>query len=222
MSQSPLPDPADIDAIVFDLGGVLLSWAYSKYRHKPEDWAPSLMDQAWETRLGMEPGDFIRRIWDSDMHRKAFVGELTFEEFWPMVQAELGIDDSELAELFEDYWVITYFEPEVADALRALRPRYRTAALSNAWSNARHEVTERYGLDQFLDLMVISGEFGAAKPDPRIYQEVLRQLAVPAERTLFIDDMPENVDAARKLGIHAAVSGSTERLLEIIGPFTEA
>jgi len=50
--------------------------------------------------------------------------------------------------------------------------------------------------------MFFSAEVGLAKPDSRFYQLALSYLQVYPEEVVFLDDVPENVDTARLLGIH--------------------
>src|SRR5690606_8000559 len=57
-------------------------------------------------------------------------------------------------------------------------------------------------LDAF-DGILVSGREKLIKPDPRIYSLMLNRFGLKAEQTVFVDDMPVNVDAARKLGLHA-------------------
>lgn len=211
----PLP-PDQVDAVILDLGGVVLSWAFGKYRMVADDFPPQLMDAAWEKRLGLSSGDMVRLLWGSELHRRAEVGEIKFENFWPMVGETLNLSEDDLAELFEDYWSICCVRPDVADAIRLLRQRYRVGALSNAWSNARGEVTRRYSLDRLFDFMVISAEFGVAKPDKRIYDEALRNISSPANRVVYIDDVQENVSAAARAGFIALRSTNDEELLGIL------
>lgn len=209
-------DPAQIRGVALDIGGVLLSWAYGRYRVAKDDWAPGRMDAAWEERLGLEPGDFIRRVWDTPQHERATTGEIPFDQYWPMVGRDLGLSSRELFELWEDYWVISRLDWRVAVAVHGLRPRYKVAALSNAWSNAREEVSRRFGLDGLVDFMVISGEVGVAKPDRRIYDLLLSEMAEAPQHVLFIDDVEENVSAARDMGIRAVQTRSTTELLLVL------
>ena len=51
-----------------------------------------------------------------------------------------------------------------------------------------------------------------AKPDPAIYRHVLKELGTRPEETLFLDDKPVNVEAARALGILALQFSTVERL----------
>ena len=209
-------NPDRVDAVVLDLGGVVLSWAFGKYRILAEDFPPQLMNAAWEKRLGLRSGDMVRLLWASELHRRAEIGELKFEDFWPMVGQTLNLNADGLAELFEDYWSICCVRPDVTDAIHLLRRRYRVGALSNAWSNARSEVNRRYALDRLFDFLVISAEFGVAKPDRSIYLEALRKTNSPANRVVYVDDVQENVCAAASAGFIAMQSTTDEQLLNIL------
>ena len=64
---------------------------------------------------------------------------------------------------------------------------------------------------------VFSCRLGVIKPEPGIYRSCLEALKVPAASTLFLDDTPENVSAARALGMQAAVFRSpAETLVPLI------
>ncbi|MCA9936747.1 MAG: HAD family phosphatase [Anaerolineales bacterium] len=56
-----------------------------------------------------------------------------------------------------------------------------------------------------LDAVIMSNEVGLMKPDPAIYRLALARLGATAVTTLFIDDIPENVQAAQALGISGIV-----------------
>jgi putative hydrolase of the HAD superfamily len=75
---------------------------------------------------------------------------------------------------------------------------HRVGVLSNSWANTYPD-----NLAVLVDGVVISGEVGLRKPDPKIYALALDQLDVSAARTVFVDDAPINVDAALALGMRA-------------------
>ena len=179
-------------AVVFDIGGALLSYAEGVD-----------VDGAWERRLGLAPGDLARLVWNTPIQQAAERGELAFERFWRDASAALGIDDAAAAELYEDCWRLAVLEPEVERWVRSLRPRYRLATLSNGWSDARRQCSERYGIEHLLDVMVFSAEEGIAKPDAEIYRRTLARLDVHAHEALFLDDRVENVNTARAVGMQA-------------------
>ncbi len=53
---------------------------------------------------------------------------------------------------------------------------------------------------------------GLEKPDPKAYQLLLEKVELPANEVVFIDDLEENVEAAKKLGIDAIVFKSAEQV----------
>ena len=77
---------------------------------------------------------------------------------------------------------------------------YRLVGLSN-WSAEKFKLTrERYDLFKLFDDIIISGEVKTMKPDRAIFDIALRKIGLRAEECLFIDDSPNNVEAAAALG----------------------
>jgi len=69
-----------------------------------------------------------------------------------------------------------------------------------------------FDLTEVFDVVADSSYLGMRKPDPMIYQYVLKQLDIAPEEALFLDDYPSNVHAAQALGIHAFQVGSDIQL----------
>jgi len=65
-----------------------------------------------------------------------------------------------------------------------------------------------------FDVLVWSYQLLMAKPDPAIYRHLLKELGTRPEETLFLDDRPVNVEAARALGMKALEFSTIERLRE--------
>jgi len=63
------------------------------------------------------------------------------------------------------------------------------------------DVEATTGLSRWLEWSFVSCELGLRKPDPRVYHEVVRRLAVAPERCVFVDDRERNVAAAREAGM---------------------
>ena len=85
----------------------------------------------------------------------------------------------------------------------SLRPRYKTALLSNAWPEARASLEKRRGLGAVADVLILSCEEQLMKPDTRIYQLAAERLGVAPEEALFVDDHLPNVEGARDAGMRA-------------------
>ncbi len=72
--------------------------------------------------------------------------------------------------------------------------------LSNAWPSLRR-LHRRLGLDRFVKAMVISAEEGVSKPDARLFRTALEALGELPGQTVFVDDWPDHVEAANRLGM---------------------
>lgn len=179
-----------IEAVVFDLGNTVFTSTSTGFR-----------DDRWERELGLEPGVFSHKVWGSPMERAALVGSVSFSEFWAWVGETLDLDDRQLAALDAGMWEGIVLLPEVVGLLSRLQGRYRVAALSNAWSDARGHTESRFGIDELLEFIAYSCEIGFAKPDRRAFLAVTDRLGVLPEHTLFIDDSLANINAAAELGM---------------------
>lgn len=180
-----------ITAVLFDFGGVLL---------RTEDPAGR---QRWETRLGLAPHGLSRLVFDSDTARRATAGQATVAEVWDHVATTLQLEPGVLAELQKDFWSGDRLDTELVALIRSLRPRYKTAILSNAWPDGRALFTELFSAADTFDTFIISSEEGLAKPDARLYQLAVERLGVAPAEAVFVDDFLHNVEGARAAGLHA-------------------
>src|SRR5690606_1373618 len=91
---------------------------------------------------------------------------------------------------------------DVVGILRELRDRpVRLYALSNFSGELYRQIRSKFEFLTWFDGLLISGDEGLVKPDPRIYRLLLDRYQLTAGRTVFIDDRPENVDAACTAGL---------------------
>jgi putative hydrolase of the HAD superfamily len=72
--------------------------------------------------------------------------------------------------------------------------------LSNDLSEWSRKLRDRFNLERYLRCFVISGDVGLRKPDPKIFQYLIRRLHVDAGNAVFVDDNPKNLDSATELG----------------------
>jgi len=175
-----------IQAVVFDIGGVL-------ERNPPTLWRPR-----WETRLGLQPGTIDARL--EDIWRDGSIGAIESADFEQALSERLGIDP---AELVEEIWSEYLGQPNepMQTYFAGLRPRWRTAILSNSFVGAREREERRYGFSRMCETIVYSHEEGLKKPDPRFYALLCNKLGLPPESVVFLDDVPANAAAAQAFGI---------------------
>lgn len=190
-----------IQAIIWDLGGVIA---------RTEDPTPR---QKLASRLNTTPKELIRLFFFSQSALQATLGQITSRQHQEAVRSALGLSNEEFLPIWREFWAGDEVDKELVDFIRNLRPRYKTALLSNAWDNLREVLSKHWRIDDAFDEMVISSEVGIAKPDPRIYQLMLDKLRLSPDQTVFIDDFPENIEAAQTLGMQAILFHSREQAI---------
>jgi putative hydrolase of the HAD superfamily len=195
-----------IEAVVFDIGGV--------FEITPDlGWAP-----AWESRLGLAPGEIGRRM--GDAWRDGGIGAISEADVQQAARDRLGLDEGQLAAFMADLWrdYLGTANTELIEYAGRLRPRYRTGILSNSFVGAREREQAAYGFEDLVDEIVYSHECGLSKPDPRAYALVCARLEVEPAKTVFVDDTAMCVEGARRTGLHAVLfSGNAQAIGEIEG-----
>ncbi len=179
-----------IQAVFFDLGGVILRTEYQAPR------------QHLAERLGMEYEDLVRIVFESETARKASVGEVTEDEHWAAVTRKLKRDPSEANILRDEFFGGDVIDLKLVAFLRSIKPHYKTGLISNAWSGLRAYILEKK-FDDAFHIMTISAEVGVAKPGAKIYHFALEQAGVQPEAAVFVDDFIDNVEGARAVGMSA-------------------
>jgi putative hydrolase of the HAD superfamily len=94
--------------------------------------------------------------------------------------------------------------PNVA-LVRALRPAWRLAIVSNADVTLRARLSDGLGIIDLFDDVVCSAEVGWAKPEAEIYALACRRLGVPPTACVFVDDHQPNVAAAEAAGMRGVL-----------------
>ena len=185
----PSPSRIPIDAVVFDLGGVLIDWDPRHLYRKlfPGD------EAAMET--------FLATVTTPEWNARQDAGR-SFGEGVAELQTRYP-DQAELIEAYGTRWAETLggvIDDSVAllDALR--RRAVPLYGLTN-WSKENFPIArERFDFLDWFEGIVVSGEEGVAKPDPEIFKILLERYALDARATLFIDDDSQNVEVAEGLG----------------------
>ncbi len=119
-----------------------------------------------------------------------------------------------------DFWkawrLLLGKEKQTQNILRDLRGKYRLWLLSN--TNPRHiqdEIEKKYLFPKLIDGAIYSFEVGVRKPDKAIYKIAMKKANVnKAHESLFIDDLYENVRAAKNIGMNSIHFKSTQQLKE--------
>lgn len=134
-------------------------------------------------------------------------GEIGLEEFEPWLAGKLadrtGGAVVEAAGLKERIFAGMEPDARMAEAVGALHAAgVKTALLSNSWGATGYE---RSRFPDLFDDVVISAEVGMRKPDAEIYLLTARRLGVEPAACVFVDDLEQNVEAARAVGMTGVV-----------------
>jgi len=191
---------ANIDAVVFDIGGVLLDW---------------------------DPRHLYRKLFDDEQAMERFLGEICTMRWHhahdlgvPMQRscAVLAAAHPEYAEMI---WAWGRRSEEMisgqiggtVELLRELKaagvPCY---ALTNMEAETYPVRRERYEFMRWFDGTVVSAFEGTAKPDPEIFRRLLGRYRLVAPATAMIDDKPVNLDAAKRLGMQPVLFEGPDQL----------
>jgi putative hydrolase of the HAD superfamily len=191
-------------AVIFDYGMVLTE------PQDPEAYAALL-------RITGLPQTRFESLYWADRHAYD-EGKLTGIAFWQKFLREAGLDrqlgQSAVEEL--NRWDARMWTTQNLDMLawqQQLKQRgLLTAILSNIGDNVLASVEREFDWIHRFDVLVWSYQVHMAKPTPAIYRLVLKELGTQPEETLFLDDKPVNVQAARALGMRAIEFSTIERL----------
>ena len=192
--------------IVFDYGGVIC--------FDPPEEAGVLLSEA----IGAPPAEFWPAYWAD---RAAYdQGVLDAAGFWHKTGARLGRPIEAdllpvLAELDRRTW--THLNDDTIALLEELAGEGAALALL---SNAPAELARHIESQPWAELFrhrFFSADLRLVKPDPEIYLRVCEGLGAAPEDLVFIDDRPENLDAARELGITPILYTDTPSLRAELG-----
>lgn len=194
---------SDIDAVVFDLGGVLIEWDPRRLYQQllPAEEIDAFLDEV----------DFLAWNHSCDAGLP-----------WDDAVAELSARYPHRAELIAAYparfaeSLVGSFEDTVA-ILRDLRDTdVRLLALTNWPAESFRHARERFDFLEAFEGIVVSGEERVAKPDPRIFTVLINRYGLDPAATLFIDDAPRNVAAAQQAGLHAVRFTGADELRRVL------
>jgi putative hydrolase of the HAD superfamily len=162
---------------------------------------------------GLNGEDFDRHYWK---HRHSYDLGMTGQEFWAKVAQDAGTSFSaeQINLLIEsDIMMWTSLNEEMLGWVVALQNAgFRTAILSNMVWEILGYMRQEFGWLAHFTHHTWSCELGIGKPDPAIYIHTCEKLDLVPEEVLFLDDKPENIAAAAKVGLHAIQFTSIDQL----------
>ena len=201
--------PGGADALLFDLGGVVIDIDFNRVFAR---WAEHAARDVSVVRSQFSVGE---------AHRRHEIGAISDNEYFASLRSSLGIDISD-AQLLDGWNQIFVDEvPGIADLLAHAAPRIPLYAFSN--TNCAHEMhwSKRFaGVMGNFRKIFVSSSIGMRKPDAEAFRYVVSEIGVPAERIVFFDDGPANIEGARASGlqvVHVKSVADVAAALEALG-----
>ena len=194
-------------AVLVDVGGVLVH----------ANWHDVL--RRWEPELGAPPDQALAAMFRG-FDDTVLIGRRAAEEHWKEAEARLGLGDGRIWALIDDLAKSESLDTELLTFIAALRPRYKTAIVSNGWTDFR-TAQRRRDLDELVDEVVISAEVGVAKPSRRIFEIALDRLGVAANDAVFVDDHERHLAAARTLGLQTVRYETAQQVVAALSNLLE-
>ena len=189
MNQPPL-SPGAADALLFDLGRVVLDIDFSKAL------------TCWATHAGCTPADLAARFVREEPYRQHEIGKIDDAAYFESLRATLGIGITD-TQFLEGWNAIFAGEmPGIAPLLARAAKRMPLYAFSNTNRPHVEHFSKAYAdvLGHFRE-MFLSSTIGLRKPEAAAYDHVVKAIGVPASRILFFDDLAENIEGARACGL---------------------
>lgn len=175
-----------MEAFIFDIGNVLLTFDYGRVHSVLHDAGMAVTDLPAVQELAMR-------------YERGMVGN---GEFLSALSAFAGhaLPEEDLTRAWQDI-----FEPNepMWEVVEALHGRYPLYLLSNTNCLQHEFIVERYGIFAKFAGGVYSYREKMMKPEPGIFETAIRRFGARPEATVYIDDIPANVEAARAAGLQA-------------------
>ena len=195
-----------ITHIVLDMGGVLV-------------------DIEWAERIGKLfgrsiPMDELHALWVNARSTVDFEsGRTDFDQFAAAFIQEFGLDVSPETVQYEFVEIIRNPNRNCKHVLSTLKQDYHLSLLSNTSPPHYGKLRDRFQFFAPFDNLFLSYKIGVMKPSNKIYEHVLSVLDISPASMAFFDDSALNVEAARKLGIHAYQVNSPDEIIAIVDGF---
>ena len=180
-----------IDTVIFDMGNVLVDFRWEALFHEMGIEGEKFDRMAKATVLNPVWNEFDRGIWTDEMMLEAFIKNAP--ELEPELRDLLYNRFTGLLRKFD-------YTDEWLDRLKA--KGYRIYILSNFSRKGIEEVPDELDYMKKADGAVVSYRVKMIKPDPGIYEYLLKEYNIDPAKAVFIDDNEDNIEAAKKFGIN--------------------
>lgn len=197
--------------IIFDLGGVIINLDM-----------PATI-RAFET-LGIKDFENIySQLSQTSLFDQFDKGLINEDHFFNTIKNQFSLKQP--FHEFEKAWnkMLLDFPKHRMDSLQKYKGKYRTFLLSNTnethireFHKILHQDIGVRDLEGFFERVYYSCRVNMRKPDAEIFELVLKQNKIDPKETLFIDDSPQHIEGAKRIGLNAVLLKKGEEFDEVL------
>ncbi len=199
-----------LEAIIFDLGGVILNIDYN------------LTSKAF-VKAGVRNFDeMYSQAEADDLFSHLETGKISEDSFYKELNKKAGLDLS--PNEIEKAWnsMLLTFREHSLEFLKRIKPRYKIFLLSNTnhihlkeLKTIYHDKPREFAFEKYFNKAYYSCEMGLRKPNADIYDFVLQENNLDPAKTLFIDDSVQNIEAAKLSGLQTILLSAGKNIEDL-------
>lgn len=198
----------NIDTLIFDFGGVIINLDYSKPVNEFK-------------KLGILDS---KKLYSKKEQTKLFdsleCGQISDENFLNEIRKKSNTND---LELIKKAWnsILLNIPKERVHLLKKLSSKYKIFLLSNTNSIHLKEIISSYGEKKWKNFISIfndvyfSNQIGMRKPNEDIFFYIIKKNKLDVSKTLFIDDSPQHIKTAKKIGFETYHLTNSEDIISL-------
>ena len=199
-----------VKGIFFDLGWTLVyppsgDWEFTQPAQKLFNWEVyQSLPKERTAAVRKEANDYLEAHHHISTLEEEYDRMLQYFTIVAQKLPELGatrqdIEATALEKVYQSQHTYNLMEDAIP-TLEALKGRCKLGIISDTWPSIV-PVLERFGILPYFDAITYSFQLGCFKPNPRMFQDALSKMGLPAQECVFIDDVARNLEGAAKVGI---------------------
>lgn len=204
--EPDLPSPCTVEAILFDFGGVIAE----------EGFRNGLVAIAQDRGLPVE--SFLERAYELVYEVGYVLGRADEAAYWRALREEKRIDgtDTEFREVILSHFIL---RPWMLGVIRALHEKSMRLAILSDQTDWLDELNARNGFFKWFERVFNSFHVGLSKRDTALFDRVVREMSISADKTVFVDDNEGNIRRAQMQGIQTILYRDRDQFMKEMGVF---
>lgn len=172
--------------------------------------------QSMAQRYGISEKELDRIVFHNSLSADAEKGLYSKEELLERMAQQVGIALEDATAFYMEYFSKDEEDAELVAFVRTLKPHYKLGLLSNAYPGTREWMQEYHTFLDLFEISFFSAEAGMRKPEPEFFRLILDAMQVEPQKTLFVDDFPENIAGAQQLGMQTVWYTDREKCIPLL------